>query len=346
MFYCKGGSMEKSTIPGAAGGLFPKNLRLPAPLRRLRRSVGKELIEPLEKLADISVIAYYERLMKEHRNPLNRCGKRVFSQNEEDGITYEILRRIGIERGVFAEFGVGDGLENNTIFLASLGWKGFWVGGERLAFAVPPTPGAKKTRGFAYFMEFITKDNILFFAKRGLEAISETTVDVVSLDLDGNDIYFVEELLNGGFLPRVFIVEYNSKFMPPIRWRIKYNPAHIWMGDDYFGASLMEYKDLFERHDYFLACCNAASGSNAFFVHASYREAFQDVPQDINHQWSPPIYISPTNGHRASNQTVAQIIADISLVRSRVTDSFVASDGDAEELTVSPFEEDGIIRRR
>jgi hypothetical protein len=32
------------------------------------------------------------------------------------------------------EFGVGDGTENNTLVLLSIGWRGAWVGGENLAF--------------------------------------------------------------------------------------------------------------------------------------------------------------------------------------------------------------------
>jgi len=49
------------------------------------------------------------------RNPLNRFGAKYFSQTDEDGITLEIVRRIGIRGGTFAELGVGDGLENNAL---------------------------------------------------------------------------------------------------------------------------------------------------------------------------------------------------------------------------------------
>jgi hypothetical protein len=52
--------------------------------------------------------------------------------NDEDGITFEIPRRIGLADGVFAEFGVGNGVENNTLAPAAAGWTGFWVDGEDL----------------------------------------------------------------------------------------------------------------------------------------------------------------------------------------------------------------------
>ena len=49
------------------------------------------------------------------------------SQNDEDGIIHEIFRRVGATGRVFVEIGVGDGFENNTAFLASMGWRGYWV---------------------------------------------------------------------------------------------------------------------------------------------------------------------------------------------------------------------------
>lgn len=82
------------------------------------------------QLRDLILDFQTKQLQISHPNPLNKFGKKCFSQSDEDGITLEIIRRINIESGVYAEFGVGNGLENNTLILASLGWKGFWVGGR------------------------------------------------------------------------------------------------------------------------------------------------------------------------------------------------------------------------
>jgi hypothetical protein len=272
-------------------------------------------------LADIyslALINQYERIVIQHCNPLNRCGRKVFSQADEDGITYEITKRIGIECGVFAEFGVGNGLENNTIFLALLGWRGFWVGAESLAFDLTLSPEEGKKRDFAFFKEFIDKDNVVALARRGLEALSEDKVDVVSLDLDGNDIYLVEELLKDEFRPKLFIVEYQAKFIPPIRWKIEYDPRHQWASDDYLGASLMEFNDVFEKYGYFLVCCNAATGANAFFVQTLYRDAFRDIPDEINDLWSPPRYPRNVYDRPVSARTVALIMNSIATVRHRL----------------------------
>lgn len=262
-----------------------------------------DMIERLAKMYDM-LLDYQTRSIREkHKNPLNKFGNKCFSQTDEDGITLEIIRRLGIKDGVYAEFGVGNGLENNTIILASLGWRGFWVGGEELAINCSPS------RRFKYIKDWITTDNIVLHAKSGMKHVGASEIDVISLDLDGNDIYFVEKLLSNGLLPKMFIVEYNAKFIPPSKFQIKYNPEHKWAGDDYFGASLTNFCELFERYSYKLVCCNAHTGANAFFVSNAYQEMFLDVPRNIADIYVPPRYYLYNNyGHRASPIVVETII--------------------------------------
>ena len=235
-------------------------------------------------------------------NPLNRCGAKVFSQTDEDGITLEILRRLGLKVGNYAEFGVGNGLENNTLLLAAQGWQGFWVGGEDLAF------NYRKSKRFFYQKSWVTLENIVQLAKIGMREIGAENMDVVSLDLDGNDIYFVEALLSGGVIPKVFIVEYNAKFPPPIKFKIKYDPAHQWKSDDYFGAALMDFAELFDRRNYQLVCCNAHTGANAFFVKKEFSDLFGDVPSEISKIYMPPRYFLYDNyANPTSAKTVEQM---------------------------------------
>jgi hypothetical protein len=61
---------------------------------------------------------------------LLRYQSQVCSQNGEDGIIREIFRRIGTTTKILVEVGVGDGCENNTAFLLSQGWTGFWIDGD------------------------------------------------------------------------------------------------------------------------------------------------------------------------------------------------------------------------
>lgn len=234
-------------------------------------------------------------------NPLNKFGKKCFSQNDEDGITVEIAQRLGIT-GKYLEFGVGDGLECNTLVLHSLGWKGMWVGDEKLAI------GENESKDFVYIRKRVTRENLLSILETGFNHFKSKTFDVISVDLDGNDYYIVEALLKSDIEAKLFIVEYNGKFFPPIEFRIKYDPDFIWRGDDYFGASLQSYVNLFSEYGYTLVCCNGSTGSNAFFVSNMNLENFKDVPSDIASLYVPPMYFEQRRGHPGSARTVEKLI--------------------------------------
>ena len=267
---------------------------------------GKPISKQLEEIKNLVLLTQVKILQSNQSNPLNKFGKKCFSQTDEDGITLEILRRIGhIDDGFYAEFGVGDGTENNTLILAALGWKGFWVGGEKLKIDVDSANYKK----FTYLRAWVTSENILDLTEKGCAKIDSEKLDVISVDLDGNDIYFVEKLLENGFKPKLFIVEYNAKFPPPVKFQIEYDPKHVWKGDDYYGASLTSFSNLFDNFGYKLVCCNSHSGVNAFFVDATYSKSFSDVPIDIDKVYVEPRYQRYTRyGHKASLRTINQII--------------------------------------
>ncbi len=257
--------------------------------QKIKKVAGEFLGAPAAfyDLKDLILLDATKAAQADHANPLNRRGYKCFSQGDEDGITLEILRRIDcLGAGVFAEFGVGDGTENNTLILAALGWRGIWIGGETLQFDLNDNNG----NNFAYLHEWITGENIVSLATTGLARIGAQNPDVISLDLDGNDVYLIQKLLQGGIRPKLFIVEYNAKFPPPIRFQIAYDAGHKWKGDDYFGASLTTFNDLFANGGYQLVCCNSQTGSNAFFVDSRYSEFFMDVPTELTQLYCEPRY--------------------------------------------------------
>lgn len=252
---------------------------------------------------NISVAEQHQKLRDSHSNPFARYGQKCFSQSDEDGITLEILHRLELINGNYAEFGVGDGTENNTLILGALGWKGFWIGGEDLAFS------RYNAKRFQYTKAWITLENIVQLAKASCTSMSIDALNVISLDLDGNDLYFAKAILDAGLKPDLFIVEYNAKFPPPIKFTIDYNEHHQWSGDDYFGASLCSFNDLFGSHEYSLVCCNATTGVNAFFVANKHRKRFPEVPEDIRQIYTPPNYHHHTSfGHRTSVRTIEQFM--------------------------------------
>ena len=114
---------------------------------------------------DLNLANYHENKRNNHPNTFCKYGKKMFSQADEDGITLEIINRLKIKNGNFIEFGVGDGLENNTIILLSLGWQGIWFGGENILI------NTKKSKRLTFYQNFITLKNILDLTKYALTKI-------------------------------------------------------------------------------------------------------------------------------------------------------------------------------
>jgi hypothetical protein len=254
---------------------------------------------------DVALQSEWASAISTSKNPLARFGAKHFSQGDEDGVMLEILRRIGVKNGAFAELGVGNGLENNTLILLAAAWRGFWIGGQPLAFNHTANP-----QRFRFYQGWVDLESILPLVRGGMTEMGLDCLDVLSLDLDGNDYYFARQLLEHDITPKVFVLEYNAKFPPPIKWTIEYDSRHVWDGTDYFGASLTLFCELLEQHSYGLVCCNGGTGANAFFVRNEYSEAFTDVPNDIQDVFVGPRYnLFQSHGHLPSPKTVERFLA-------------------------------------
>jgi hypothetical protein len=288
-------------------------------LSRQRNRTISPLIESLSSSSDsLSQLlavqrSHHDFLLREQwnqaakaaKNPLNRFGAKYFSQSDEDGITLEILRRIGIKTGTFAEIGVETGLENNTLILLAKGWRGFWIGAQDLCFNHKINP-----KRFAFFKAWVTAENITSLMQQGFQHFGQE-LDALSIDVDFNDYYFAQALLKAGVSPKLFIIEYNGKFPPPIKWIVKYDPNHAWEYTDYFGASLASFADLLGQFSYALVCCNAATGMNAFFVRNEYLSHFADVPKNIEDIFIGIQYqIFQRFGHPPSRKTIEQMLVN------------------------------------
>ena len=240
------------------------------PWRRKRHSLERKLID-LEKITMSMVKLHawdmHQRLLTETRykdeKRLLNFGFKGYSQNEEDGIIQEIFSRIGTTNKQFIEIGVGNGLENNTLYLLLQGWHGLWIEGNsnfveqiknKFGFVI-------ENRALMVKHAWVKTDNIN-------ELISEKQknneeFDLLSLDIDGNDYHVLDAIdpLNA----RVIVLEYNSKYRPPVKWVMQYNPNHSFDESDYYGASLKSFEILLSKKGYKLVGCNLY-GVNAFFV--------------------------------------------------------------------------------
>jgi hypothetical protein len=193
---------------------------------------------------------------------LLKSGYRVYSQADEDGIIHEIFARVGEDKRTFLELGVGNGLENNTLFLLIQGWSGIWIeGSDRKAGASKKNLAAQVAEGRLQIEQHFAIAPTIDEKIASLAAGHD--IDLLSIDLDGNDYYILDAIRS--ISPRVIVAEYNSKFPPDVPWIIEYNEAHRWDGTDYFGASLKSLELLLRGRGYSLVGCSIL-GTNAFFV--------------------------------------------------------------------------------
>jgi len=203
---------------------------------------------------------------------------RVFSQNGEDGVIAELVRRVGAPGRWFVEFGGGLGVDGNCIFLADvLGWEGLFIEPaqhwhEALARKYAPNPRVR------VLSDPVTPTNVEDLFARG-EVPSEP--DVLSIDVDGNDYWIWEAIEN--FRPRIVVIEYNPALDPARRLVQRLDPSPgAYDGSDDFGASLGALRALSEQKGYSFVHTEL-SGTNAFFVRA-------DLPADPPLPEDPPVF--------------------------------------------------------
>lgn len=261
------------------------------------------------------LIQHNQRRKAEHPNPITRCGQQLFSQSDEDGVTIEILRRMGMLKGHhynpyrFAEIGVENGTQCNTLVLAAMGWEGVWYDQVELGYEIPNPERLKhvKTR--------VTRRDVYDLLTEEVDKNRmPLPIDVLSVDVDGTDYHLCQALLHEPaeyIRPALVIVEYNADFPPPVPFVQDYSDDYQWDHSNYYGASLQSLSDLFGRSGYRLVACNAASGCNAFFVRGDMFKngMFDDVPRDIRDIYVPPHYqLDVKFSHGPSLETVKRVL--------------------------------------
>ena len=221
-----------------------------------------------------------------YREPgrLLRYAAQINSQGGEDGILHEIFRRIGAASRVFLEIGVGDGTENNTAFLLSQGWNGFWIDGDPTFVAAVERRHDLAGGALRWSVSFEDAASVAARLER-LGVPGE--FDLLSLDIDQNTYYLWEALHE--YSPRVVVVEYNAAIPADIDWKVRYEPGRAWDGSRNFGASLKALEGLGSRLGYCLVGCDFG-GANAFFVRKDLVGEHFAAPFTSENHYEPPRY--------------------------------------------------------
>ncbi len=249
--------------------------------------------------------ARYEEIKKARLSTSSKIlsghGYKVFSQSDEDGIISAIFDRIGRTNKTFVEFGVGDGLENNTVALLYEGWSGLWIEGSgdlcgkiNIGFE-----SAIKSDQLKIINSFVTPENINDLIS---SEIKVPEIDLLSVDIDGNDAHVFNRItcIN----PRVIVFEYNSKFGPSLSYCMAYDGNYGWRKTDRFGASLKYFELLLRDKGYSCVGCNIV-GTNAFFVRNDLLNDHFLAPFTSETHFEPARYelVGLPSGHPCSHDT-------------------------------------------
>jgi hypothetical protein len=272
---------------------------LPEILKNLK-SLNSSSSKYQDRLTELQIDNYL--LENLHKNPkydnpkkLNRYEFKVFSQAGEDGIISEIFNRIGTTNKFFVEFGVGNGLENNSAYLLVKGWQGYWIeGSDRFCQSIRQSfEDLIANQQLTLKNTFITGENIEDLFRKGNVP---TELDLLSIDIDGNDYWVWQAITN--YRPRVVILEYNAIYPPESSWVMQYNPSHQWKYNSHMGSSLKALEKLGDQKGYKLVACSF-SGVNAFFVREDLLADHFCSPFSAENHYEPARYFlcSQKAGH-------------------------------------------------
>lgn len=189
-----------------------------------------------------------------------------FSQNGEDGILDVLRRQLLTSNRYFIEIGAADGLENNTGWLlVAEKYNGMLIEGSSQLVERARRTVVGYSIGAECHNMFVTKESV-----RDIKSMAiHLDPDVFSLDIDGNDYYIAQAILDGGIRPKIFVVEYNSVYGPERSVTIEYiedfvftraHPSHL-----YYGVSISGWRKLFDKKGYRFVTVDR-NGVNGFFV--------------------------------------------------------------------------------
>lgn len=154
--------------------------------------------------------------------PLNKYQSDIYSQNGEDGVVAEILKRLDLlnSDGWCVEFGAWDGKYlSNTFFLVERhGYHAVYIEGDRSRFndlletvknfssIIPVNAFVARGRGQGNSL-----DDILSASP------APQDITILSIDIDSYDLDVWESLAQ--YSPIVVVIEINSSVLPGIIWR-------------------------------------------------------------------------------------------------------------------------------
>ncbi len=250
--------------------------RLHKRLDQLERIVGAhglqgELGEARQALGTIERTALLQGVEVPYPERLQLHRFRMLSQNEEDGVTFALLRAAGFAPRRFVEIGCGTNGGNSGFLADELGWQGAMFDASQAN--IDRVARRFNAQLVTARQEWVTAENA---DELVTDAGFEGEIGFLGIDIDGNDFWVWKALT--AVRPRVVCVEYNSFWGPERSVAVPYDARfdrHAVDGarGQYYGASLAALGALGTEKGYRLVTTDHR-GVNAFFLR-------EDVATDI-----------------------------------------------------------------
>lgn len=203
-----------------------------------------------------------------------------FSQNGEDGVLDVFRSQLLSSNRYFVEIGSADGMENNSSWLVlAEQYNGLMIEGSPALVERVNRLVVRHSIGVECKNMFLTQENA-----RDLPALAmHQDPDVFSLDIDGNDYYVLQKLLENGLRPKIIVVEYNSVYGPERSMTIEYTRDFYFKTahptELYYGVSIAGWRKILGNYGYRFVTVEK-NGVNGFFVDpAFFDSAFLDGVQ-------------------------------------------------------------------
>ncbi len=222
----------------------------------------------------ISLIStfFVQNLHAGDRVKLSDFSYNKYSQYGEDGIIEKVFEIIGTDSKICLEVGAGDGPGGSNIahLWKDLGWRAILLEAdpERLKTLEPSIDGYSNVQ---LVKSYIEKDESLGETIDSIiEMLGVDKLDLLSLDIDGNDYHIFEALK---IRPRVIIIEFNHT-IPYYRDVCQQYADHSWN----VGSSVAALKRLGKQKGYELV---AITDVNAIFVDNVYSDKFSEYEKSL-----------------------------------------------------------------
>lgn len=183
------------------------------------------------------------------------------SQSNESDILNKLLTWHSDIPKTFVEIGFG-AWEFNCIKLAnhkSKSWEGLLIDGDEYQVKMAKNIYHKKISSKNIWLTLENLDPIYEFTK-------DKDLGVLSIDIDGNDFWFLKKLVK--LKPAIIVIEYNSNFgqrMISVPYEKDFNRTKKHSSCAYFGASLKAFSFLLKKENYSLIEISSL-GNNAFYL--------------------------------------------------------------------------------